>query len=362
MIICGNCGAINEESEGRFCRKCGALLPMSSKSPRIKVPQIDSLDIEKKEKPLSENESDSNSKNQVKPQINQIRGESQIFASIKKQDIDSNKMDLQEIPQPRNLDSKQKNGTEHPKIEMIEDSNKNLSTIPTKSNTQEEKREQYLKEIAPKPFEGSIITSKRIYRNTISKESTQKNNITTKERENVKDRSIEKQKQLENDMLDVLAVISSKLEIAQEEPLKSQPSKLKVDSKKIPPSSMNEILSDLVNLDQYIEASALIKEDGTVLASALSSRISDSLFATIGQNLSMIGKDIIQGLSAGKLNSISIRGTEGILDIAPLYKKIPQLKNMILLIFSNSRVKSGIIYLALNIVKKQIKEYLGIKK
>ncbi|MFX1589440.1 MAG: zinc ribbon domain-containing protein, partial [Promethearchaeota archaeon] len=35
MIICSNCGTTNS-SEERICRTCGALLPVSNKSPRIK--------------------------------------------------------------------------------------------------------------------------------------------------------------------------------------------------------------------------------------------------------------------------------------------------------------------------------------
>ena len=162
-------------------------------------------------------------------------------------------------------------------------------------------------------------------------------------------------------MLDVLNVLSKKLKVPKIETPNKSVSKVKETEEKIVPASMNDILMQILNLDTFIEASALIKRDGTILASALSNRISDSLFLTIGQNLSMIGNDIIEGLSAGKLNSISIRGTEGILDLAPIDKKIPELKDIILMIFSHPRVKSGIIAFAVGIVRRQIKEYLGIK-
>ena len=36
MIICSNCGTTNS-SEERICRTCGALLPISDKSPRMKI-------------------------------------------------------------------------------------------------------------------------------------------------------------------------------------------------------------------------------------------------------------------------------------------------------------------------------------
>ena len=106
----------------------------------------------------------------------------------------------------------------------------------------------------------------------------------------------------------------------------------------------------------------IIKTDGTILASAISSRISESLFTTIGMNLSMIGTDIIEGLDAGVLKSISVRGTEGVLELAPIDRENPNVKDMLLILFSHPKDKSGIIVFAVNIVKKQIKEYLGLSK
>ena len=68
----------------------------------------------------------------------------------------------------------------------------------------------------------------------------------------------------------------------------------------------------------------------------------------------MIGNDIIEGLNAGKLLNISVRGSDGVLDLAPITK------DMLLILFSNPKIKSGIIYFAANIVKKQVKQYLGL--
>ena len=82
----------------------------------------------------------------------------------------------------------------------------------------------------------------------------------------------------------------------------------------------------------------------------------------IGQNLSMIGEDIIEGLSAGKLLNISVRGSKGVVDLAPIDTKTTLGNDMILVIFSSPRIKSGIISFAANIVKKQVKEYLGLDK
>ena len=269
---------------------------------------------------------------------------------------------MQEIPKPLIQQAPLEQSEIPPKIINTENLKSDLTQIPIKTlEPGETGRKELLREITPKPFVGTIMPSKRTY-GPPKKEIDKKNfSNQTKPTENKTDGSFLKQKQLEMDMSDVLAVLSKKLSISREEISKPKPSKTQEAEKEIVPASMNEILTQLLNLDKFIEASALIKTDGTILASALSNRISDSLFLTIGQNLSMIGTDIIGGLSAGKLSSISIRGTEGVFDLAPIDRKIPELSDMILMIFSHPRVKPGIISFAVNIVKKQIKDYLGIK-
>ena len=157
----------------------------------------------------------------------------------------------------------------------------------------------------------------------------------------------------------MLSFLSKKITV-KKLPLEPQDKIKKQTERVIPPSSMSEILKELLKLDLHIEASAIIKKDGTILASAISSRMSDSLFATIGQNLSMIGKDIIEGLSAGKLMNISVRGSKGVVDLAPIDTENSLGNDMLLIIFSSPRIKSGIINFAANIVKKQVKQYLGI--
>jgi len=163
-------------------------------------------------------------------------------------------------------------------------------------------------------------------------------------------------------MSEVLGFLSKKITINEIKPKELKPTATKETEIRLPPASMNEILKELITLDSRIEASALIKTDGTMLASAISSRISESLFGTIGINLSMISSDIINGLSAGTLKSISVKGTDGILDLAFLDLENSSLKDMILILFSHPQVKSGIISIATNLIKKQVKHYLGLGK
>lgn len=317
MIICSNCGATNNEADGNICRKCGALLPISTRPPRIR------LTLEKKKKESKSRQKTPISKSEVvkKPKASE----------------------LQEIPLVEIPANNSKQQTKKPVMHKEE-------------NDDVEDEKEILTEITPKPFEGSIIGLKGVYG---SKSSAEK--PLTVHKTPYSEASLVKQKQLEEDMTKVLTFLSKKITV-KKLPTDKVPDEKKKKEEFIPPSSMNEILTELLKLDLHIEASAIIKKDGTILASAISSRMSDNLFATIGQNLSMIGEDIIEGLSAGKLLNISVRGSKGVVDLAPIDTENTLGNEMILVIFSSPRIKSGIINFAANIVKKQVKEYLGLDK
>jgi predicted regulator of Ras-like GTPase activity (Roadblock/LC7/MglB family)/ribosomal protein L40E len=337
MIICSNCGATNNEESGHICRKCGALLPTSRKAPRIRIAPS------KKEK------------KEVKPQKR---------ISDKKKVSKPDPFDLQEIPKPEKLNEIE---DESDLIEAQTHLEYEDAEEFVEGELEDEEDTDILEEITPQPYKGSIIADKGVFgphrqvRRRVDTKSrvAQKSTVSPSEKESV----LLKQKQLEEDMSNVLSFLSKKITVKPLESFKKQKQAIQEKpEEKIPPSSMNEILNDLLKLDLHIEASAIIKGDGTILASAISSRISENLFATIGQNLSMIGEDIIKGLSAGTLLNISIRGTDGVLDLAPIGSKKSLGDDMILIILSHPRVKSGIIYFAVSIVKKQVKQYLGLLK
>jgi len=256
-----------------------------------------------------------------------------------------------------------------------------LTDIPSKIE-QEIKPEQnpILQEIKPEPFRGTVLSNKKEFGPLATKSNSLISDAFSELKQSVleveikkprptltplpqttleTDAAIIKQKKLEKDMVEVLGFLSKKIIVKPKIP-KSTSKKEPED--KLPPASMNEILKELIRLDSRIEASALIKTDGTMLASAISSRISESLFGTIGINLSVISTDIIEGLSAGTLKAISVKGTEGVLDLAFLDRETSSLKDMILILFSHPQVKSGIISIAISLIKKKVKHYLGLEK
>lgn len=348
MIICQNCGTTNNETNTRICRNCGALLPVSSKSRRVRRQRI-TTEKKKKQKVTEKTKEEA-----VKPKV-------KLEEIPKETEINDKTVELQEIP--------------------------TMSEEEFEISTPKDSKPTILQEIPAQPFRGSIINAQNGIKkppslptptphssNAISDAFSElKSSVLEDQKEEQEiplspipsestesEESVLKQKQLEKDMTEVLGFLSKKISVKKLEiPKAKRKEELREE---IPPSSMNEILNRLLTLDLNIEASAIIKTDGTILASAISSRITDSLFATIGMNLSMIGTDIIEGLGAGTLKSISLKATEGVLDLAPIDKENPRVKDMFLILFSHPKVKSGIISFAVSIVKKQLKEYLGIKK
>ncbi len=360
IIICQNCGTTNNELNTRICRTCGALLPVSSRSKR------------KKRTKSKKETSDKKSSNQ------------KVEMQVEQSNPVRNSMDLHEIPKPDDIVEI----SEDPK-EIINE-NAELIEINTRMSEPEqlpkEPEKAGLQEITPKPFQSSILSHNRDFSppprsiDPISDAFSElKRSVLEPEKKKPKPKSLPsltpipqeksdedaiilKQKRLEKDMTEVLGFLSEKISIKKLETSEPKIIKAKKAKKKIPPASMNEILKSLTVMDSRIEASAIINRDGTILAAGISNRISESLFSTIGVNLSMIGTDIIQGLSAGVLKSISVRGSEGIMDLAPIDRESTNLKDMILILFSHPKVRSGIISMAVNNVQKQIKHYLGLDK
>ena len=367
MIICSNCGATNSESDGRICRKCGALLPIGNRPPRIRV--AFNKKEEKKTKPQPQVPAQPQSNNRPAP-----NPEVQFFSPQ-----DNN---LQEIPKAQALEPPQVKTISQPAQNIQQASQSGLSSRSTNLN---EIPKSGLQEITPAPFRSTIIPQGGVkspqvgarqldsipgtssHQATVPKPQpvrraagSQANTRLQPQRPQVSETSLVAHKRLEEEMTGILSELSNQFYIPETEPPKKTISVSKPKEEKLVPASMVDILKELLTIDNRIEAIALIQNDGTILSSILSSNVTDGLFSTIGRTLSIIGTDIINGLNAGELRSISIRGSNGLLNLAPINMDSPQVKSMFLIMFSNKRVKSGVITIASNKVKRLIKQYLGL--
>lgn len=121
------------------------------------------------------------------------------------------------------------------------------------------------------------------------------------------------------------------------------------------PTSINEILDKISTIDPNIEASALVANDGTIVASAISRRINDALISTIVNSLGLISIDVIHSLDGGDLEFLTLSGTKGTLFLSPI------MKNIFLILYTNPDVKMGIVSLTKTMVKKQIELFFAKK-
>ncbi|MHA1148880.1 MAG: hypothetical protein ACTSR8_11640 [Promethearchaeota archaeon] len=375
MIICSNCGATNSESDGRICRKCGALLPIGNRPPRIRVAfnKKEEKKIQQQDQILAQQQSTIRSA--PNPEVQ--------FFSHKENFTQKMQPNLQEIPKVQAINTPKISATSHAGSTLQQGEQANLSKIP--DNLNEIPRTSGLQEITPSPFRSTIIphggiSSPQIAARQLESIPERGSIMSATPASNpppqVKSRdhnphlqlkkpqdsetSLVAHKRLEEEMSGLLSELSNQFYIPETKTEKKNIMHEKLTEEKLAPTSMVDILKELLTIDNRIEAIALIQNDGTILSSILSSNITDGLFSTIGRTLSIIGTDIISGLNAGELRSISIRGTDGLLNLAPINMDSLHVKSMFLIMFSNKRVKSGVITIASNKVKRLIKQYLGL--
>ncbi|MHA1714641.1 MAG: hypothetical protein ACTSXP_03270 [Promethearchaeota archaeon] len=120
------------------------------------------------------------------------------------------------------------------------------------------------------------------------------------------------------------------------------------------PQSLGDILKGIIKIDNFVKASALVRRDGTILASAITTRMTDSLLAIIATTVANIGKDVIFSTGSGSLKYITFAGTKGIIHLVPV------LTDISLIVFTDSRSRRGVIEVISKYVEKKLKQYLNI--
>ena len=161
---------------------------------------------------------------------------------------------------------------------------------------------------------------------------------------------------LEKTMKAELGIFKDKMDILPKKPAKkkavaAQPSQ-ELSFKE--PDNLNDILRELIKVDPVIKASALVKRDGTIIASAISSTLSDSLISIIATTVVNIAKDIIFATESGELKYITLGGTNGIIHLVPI------LADIFLVILTGANSKQGIVNVVAKNVEKGVKKYLNL--
>lgn len=133
----------------------------------------------------------------------------------------------------------------------------------------------------------------------------------------------------------------------------TEPKILKIETVK-DPQSLTDILKDIVKIDQFIKSSALVKRDGTILASGITTQISDSLIGIIATTVSNIAKDVTFATDSGDLKYITFAGSKGIVHLVPVVPDI------YLVILTGEKSKRGVIEVIAKHVEKSVKQYLNL--
>ncbi len=310
MIICPNCGCTND-NQSQYCRKCGTAISNVFSPPKVKIPIINSANKE-------------------------IIGD--------KREIRNDLKPVQRVPSKQ----KEQNNIWTPDVSINDKHDFNLREIPEiskndKPTIKKERPASILQEIPPQPFslQSIPITNGK-------KQFPQVQNIHPSKRE-----------EISSAMTSAMEALTKKLS-NKKKPMRTSQESLEsqqeIKYEEIISNNLDEILRNISRLDKNIEASAIINPDGVILSSALSGRVNDSLFASIGKTLSVLGNDIVNALNTGALKSVTINGTHGKFSLAPI------VSDVLLLILIGPRGKTGIIHLAVSLFKKQFKSYTEKKK
>ncbi len=114
-----------------------------------------------------------------------------------------------------------------------------------------------------------------------------------------------------------------------------------------------EFLRGLNRLDRSLEASAVVKKDGTLLASAHSTRAKPEMMTTISSTLFSISEDSIRAISGGKIRAVTIMAETCVLMLCPIND------DTILLLVTSPKSNLGLLSMQSEMVSQNIAKLLA---
>jgi predicted regulator of Ras-like GTPase activity (Roadblock/LC7/MglB family) len=116
--------------------------------------------------------------------------------------------------------------------------------------------------------------------------------------------------------------------------------------------ALNAILRSIQAATPEIEASALISEDGLMIASAMPQHVDEMRVAGMSSTLLMLGQRAATELKRGHLEQVLIRGAEGYVVM------VNAASGTMLLVLAGHDAKLGLIFLDMNKAVKEISKIL----
>jgi len=114
-----------------------------------------------------------------------------------------------------------------------------------------------------------------------------------------------------------------------------------------------EFLRGLNRLDRFLEASAVVKKDGTLLASAHSTRAKPEMMTTISSTLFSISEDSIRAISGSKIRAVTIMAETCVLMLCPIND------DTILLLVTSPKSNLGLLSMQSEMVSQNIAKLLA---
>ncbi|MHA1267506.1 MAG: roadblock/LC7 domain-containing protein [Candidatus Helarchaeota archaeon] len=118
-------------------------------------------------------------------------------------------------------------------------------------------------------------------------------------------------------------------------------------------SQLIQFLRELNKLDRTLEASAVVRTDGTLLASAHSSRAKPEMMATISSTLYSIAKDSVHAISGGKMRMVTITAENSVLMLTGIDT------NTVLILVTSPKSNLGLISMYSELVAQNIAKFLA---
>ncbi|MHA1752938.1 MAG: zinc-ribbon domain-containing protein [Candidatus Helarchaeota archaeon] len=116
---------------------------------------------------------------------------------------------------------------------------------------------------------------------------------------------------------------------------------------------LKELLRSLNKLDKLLEASAIMKRDGTILASAISDKYGDNMMSMIAMNIFDIATDSIKALSGGNLKVLHIIADNALVILSYINSQT------LLVLITSPKSQIGLISMYSQLVSQKIDKVLN---
>jgi len=132
---------------------------------------------------------------------------------------------------------------------------------------------------------------------------------------------------------------------------------LKIPTKKsdLPPAKtaeLKELLRSLNKLDKLLEASAIMRRDGTILSSAVSNKYNEDMMSMVAMNIFDIAADSIKALSGGNLKLLHLMADNALVLLSWINNQT------VLILITSPKSQVGLISMYSQLVSQKIDKVL----